>query len=233
MSQAPTETPAEVPGPPRPLAFRGRAFKALALAPEAPLADWLAGLDAALKRSPTLFEGRAVILDLAGLRPEREALAALLADLAARRIRILGLEGAETVDAAFPPRLAAGRPTDALELPVLPSEPETTSLTVEGSVRSGQCVVHPTGDVTVMGSVASGAEILAGGNIHVYGALRGRAIAGAARNPRARIYCRKFEPELLGIDRLVRTAEDMGPALRGKPAQVWLDGGAIRMASLD
>ena len=84
-----------------------------------------------------------------------------------------------------------------------------------------------------MGSVSSGAEILAGGSIHVYGALRGRAIAGAARNPRARIYCRKFEPELLGIDRLVRTAEDMGAALRGKAAQVWLDGGNIRMASLD
>ena len=59
------------------------------------------------------------------------------------------------------------------------------------------------------------------------------AALGAARNPRARIYCRKFEPELLGIDRLVRTAEDMGTALRGKAAQVWLDGGNIRMASLD
>ncbi|MFD0938558.1 septum site-determining protein MinC, partial [Methylobacterium trifolii] len=136
----------------------------------------------------------------------------------------------------LPPLLVGGRPARNLELPALPAEPEeptTTSLTVEGSVRSGQCVVHPTGDVTVMGSVSSGAEILAGGNIHVYGALRGRAIAGAARNPRARIYCRKFEPELLGIDRLVRTAEDMGTNLRGKPVQIWLDGGAIRMASLD
>jgi septum site-determining protein MinC len=217
----------------RPLGFRARAFKALALTPEAPVADWLAGLDAALKRSPTLFDGRAVILDLAALRPEREALAALIADLTARRIRVLGLEGAEGADAAFPPRLTNGRPTDALDLPVVPSEPETTSLTIEGSVRSGQCIVHPTGDVTVMGSVSSGAEILAGGNIHVYGTLRGRAIAGAARNPRARIYCRKFEPELLGIDRLVRTAEDMGPALWGKPAQVWREGSTIRLASLD
>ena len=104
---------------------------------------------------------------------------------------------------------------------------------IEGSVRSGQSIVHPTGDVTVMGSVASGAEILAGGSIHVYGALRGRAIAGAARNPRARIYCRKFEPELLGIDRLVRTAEDMGTTLRGKPVQIWLDSGSIKMATLD
>ena len=63
--------------------------------------------------------------------------------------------------------------------------------------------------------------------------FRSRAIAGAARNPRARIYCRKFEPELLGIDRLVRTAEDMGSALRGMAAQVWLDGGTMKLAKLD
>jgi len=118
----------------------------------------------------------------------------------------------------------------------VPAEPEplvVTSITVEGSIRSGQSIVNPTGDVTVMGHVSSGAEVLAGGSIHVYGALRGRAIAGAARNPRARIYCRKFEPELLGIDRLVRTAEDMGSALRGKAAQVWLDGGTMNLAKLD
>ena len=198
----------------RPLSLRGRAFKALALTPEPPVAEWLAALDLSLKRSPTLFKGRAVILDLAALQPAPDALQALLADLASRGITILGIEGAETTTAGPEPQVV-------------------TSLTVEGSVRSGQSVINPTGDVTVMGSVSSGAEILAGGSIHVYGALRGRAIAGAARNPRARIYCRKFEPELLGIDRLVRTAEDMGNGLRGKAAQVWLDGGNIRMASLD
>jgi septum site-determining protein MinC len=219
--------------PPRLPALRGRAFKALALTPEMPLSDWFAGLDAALKRSPTLFDGRAVILDVAALKPEPDALRTLLADLRRRRIRILGLEGAEAGDDGLPPLLANGRPTQNLDLPVIPTEPETTSLTIEGSVRSGQSIVHRTGDVTVMGSVSSGAEILAGGSIHIYGALRGRAIAGAARNPRARICCRKFEPELLGIDRLVRTAEDMGTHLRGRPAQIWLDGGAIRMASLD
>lgn len=235
---APAAKPAEMAAiPVRPLMFRGRAFKALALAPEPALDAWLAGLDATLMRSPTLFEGRAVILDVAALKPDLETLRGLVADLAGRRIRILGFEGADIVDPTLPPQLLAGRPAHGLELPVPPpaepEEPASTSLTVEGSVRSGQSVFHPTGDVTVMGSVSSGAEILAGGSIHVYGALRGRAIAGAARNPRARIYCRKFEPELLGIDRLVRTAEDMGTGLRGKPAQVWLDGGAIKMASLD
>ncbi|WP_375463535.1 septum site-determining protein MinC [uncultured Methylobacterium sp.] len=205
----------------------------MALKPEPPLAEWLADLDRALGRSPTLFDGRAVILDLAALRPDPDALRTLMADLIGRRIRILGFEGVEIIAPGLPPLLIGGRPSGSLDLPRVPEEPTSTSITIEGSVRSGQTVVHPTGDVTVMGSVSSGAEILAGGSIHVYGALRGRAIAGAARNPRARIYCRKFQPELLGIDRLVRTAEDIGTHLHGKPAQIWLDGGAIRMARLD
>ena len=221
------------PAPRRALAFRGRAFKAMALKPEPPLDDWMADLDAALKRSPTLFDGRAIILDLGALRPDHDTLQALVGDLVGRRVRILGFEGVEAIAPGLPPLLIGGRPATNLDLPKVPDEPVSTSIMIEGSVRSGQTVVHPTGDVTVMGSVSSGAEILAGGSIHIYGALRGRAIAGAARNPRARIYCRKFQPELLGIDRLVRTAEDIGTQLQGKPAQIWLDGGAIRMAGLD
>ncbi|GJE26735.1 septum site-determining protein MinC [Methylobacterium organophilum] len=218
---------------PRTFSLRGRTFRAAVLAPEAPLEDWLAGLDGALKRSPTLLDGKAVILDLAALRPEKEILAGLIADLATRNVRILGLQGADAaLGEAGLPLLAGGHAGAVLEVPTEPEKPALTSLTIEGSVRSGQTIVHPDGDVTVMGSVSSGAEILAGGSIHVYGALRGRAIAGAARNPRARIYCRKFEPELLGIDRLVRTAEDMGTHLRGQAVQIWNDGGAIRIAAL-
>ncbi|KQP52674.1 septation inhibitor protein [Methylobacterium sp. Leaf399] len=219
----------------RAVQIRGRAFKALILTPATPIDDWFVDIDASLRRSPTLFDGRPVILDVATLAPDRLGLQAVLAGLTARKIRILGIEGAAPAlsDLAFPPLLSAGRPVATIEIPVEPSEADLTSLVVEGSVRSGQSIVHRGGDVTVMGSVSSGAEILAGGSIHVYGALRGRAIAGAARNPRARIYCRKFEPELLGIDRLVRTAEDMGPAFRGRSAQVWLDGSAIKIAALE
>ena len=209
----------------------------MALKPEPPLADWLADLDAALKRSPTLFDGRAIILDLGALRPDHAALQALVADLVGRRVRILGFEG---VEASRRPSAAAGRRAAGQQPGSAgpraaegPGEPVSTSITIEGSVRSGQTVVHPTGDVTVMGSVASGAEIIAGGSIHIYGALRGRAIAGAARNPRARIFCRKLEPELLGIDRLSARPRTSGRSCAGKPAQIWLDGGAIRMASLD
>ena len=91
-------------------------------------------------------------------------------------------------------------------------------------MRSGQSIIFPEGDVTVLGSVASGAEIVAGGSIHVYGTLRGRAMAGINGNSAARIYCQKIEAELLAIDGYYQTAEEFDAALRDRPAQAWLEG---------
>jgi septum site-determining protein MinC len=93
-------------------------------------------------------------------------------------------------------------------------------------------VVFPEGDVTVLGSVGSGAEIVAGGSIHVYGTLRGRAMAGVNGNPSARIFCQKIEAELLAIDGYYQTAEDFDASLRNRPAQAWLDGGIMRITPL-
>ena len=108
-----------------------------------------------------------------------------------------------------------------------PQQPN--SLLLDSPVRSGQCIVHPEGDVIVVGSVASGAEVIAGGSIHIYGTLRGRAIAGS-RDARARIFCRKLEAELLSIDGLYMVADDMPAHLRGQQIQVWLDGDSMMMA---
>ncbi len=118
--------------------------------------------------------------------------------------------------------LAAAQP--AIAPPVqLPN-----SLLLDKSIRSGQSIVHPEGDVIVVGSVASGAEVVAGGSIHIYGPLRGRAIAGS-RDARARIFCRKLEAELLAIDGLYMVADDMPAHLRGKQVQIWLDGDSMIM----
>ena len=106
-------------------------------------------------------------------------------------------------------------------------------LMIETPVRSGQSVVFPGGDVTVVGSVASGAEVIAGGSIHVYGALRGRAMAGSTGNARARIFCRRIEAELVAIDGLYRTAEDIDETLRRRPVQAWLEGDVMHITPLD
>src|SRR5690606_18408122 len=97
--------------------------------------------------------------------------------------------------------------------------PGATTLVIDSPVRSGQSIHHPHGDVVILGSVASGSEILAGGSIHVYGTLRGRAFAGATGNDKARIFCRKNEAELLAIDGWYRTAEDMEASAWGRPIQ--------------
>lgn len=212
---------------------------ALVLAPSAPVAEWLEDLDALARRSPAFFVGRPVILDVSGLGFERADLVALVADLAAREVTVMGIEGARpgTLGEGLPPAPAGGRPVDEVATPDAPSVPEpprpARSLILDQPVRSGQTVLHLEGDITIMGSVASGAEVIAGGSIHIYGALRGRAIAGASGNPDARITCRRFEPELLAIDGLYRTADDLGPDRRGQAVQVRLEGDAIKVAGLD
>ena len=104
---------------------------------------------------------------------------------------------------------------------------------IESPIRSGQSVIFPFGEVTVLGSVASGAEIVAGGSIHVYGTLRGRAMAGSMGNAKARIFCSRNEAELLAIDGYYQTAENMNANLRGRPVQVWLEDAGLNVEALD
>jgi septum site-determining protein MinC len=218
---------------------------ALVLAPEPPVADWLDALDAQIERSPSFFEGRPVVLDLVALPSEQPDVAGLLQRLHGRGIRIIGTEGAhpswQGMEAWAPLHANGTRPSRPIDVPderrtepTLPSSSqESNSLLIEQPVRSGQSIVFEKGDVTVVGSVASGAEVIAGGSIHVYGTLRGRAIAGLTGNNRARIFCRRLEAELLAIDGVYQTADDMNAAMRGRPVQAWLAGEAMMLATFD
>jgi septum site-determining protein MinC len=223
--------------------FRGHSFIALVVVPEEPVAEWLAHLDGLASRSPGFFANRPVILDVSHLPHDKGALQALIADLFGRGIRVMGLEGADPaiLGPDLPPVLGGGNPTGQLDIPADKLKPASqaaapgrpVSLVVENPVRSGQSICFPEGDVTIVGSVSSGAEVIAGGSIHVYGALRGRAVAGSSGDPKARIYCRKLEAELLMIDGSFRTDDEVQPDLRGRPVQAWLANGAIALASLD
>jgi septum site-determining protein MinC len=114
-----------------------------------------------------------------------------------------------------------------------PKPARAPCLFVEGSVRSGQVIEFPDGDVTVIGSVGSGAEIIAAGSIHVYGTLRGRALAGTSGDRSARIFCRSFQAELLSIDGLYRLAENIDQNLRGRSVQARLEGLGMSLTPLD
>jgi len=107
------------------------------------------------------------------------------------------------------------------------------SLLVETPVRSGQTIMNPDGDVIILGAVASGAEIIAAGSIHVYGTLRGRALAGIYGAEGARIFCRRFEAELIAIGDHHKVTEEIDVELRQKPVQAWLTDKGLKVASLD
>jgi septum site-determining protein MinC len=223
--------------------FRPRSYMAFAIAPQPPIVDWLSDLDASLERSEAFFAGQHVALDLSAVNLSPSAIGQLVTNLEERNIRVLGIEGIDPAkwQAGLPPVLRGGRaartaepsaaisaadpaPAPAPARPPLQS-PEPASLMIEDPVRSGQSVIFTEGDVTVLGSVGSGAEIVAGGSIHVYGTLRGRALAGATGNARARIFCHRIEAELLAINSYYRTADDIEDSLRRRPAQAWLDEG--------
>jgi len=229
--------------------FRGRSYMAFVLTPEPPIADWLSDLDAWVRSSAGYFVGRPVVVNLSGAALSGNGIAHLISELSARDIRIMGLEGAdaEALPPGLPPLLKGGRAVSNLEPvatepksgataeaePAAAAPKEPPSLLLDAPVRSGQLVFFPEGDITVVGSIASGAEVVAGGSIHVYGALRGRALAGTSGNARARIFCSRIEAELLAIDGYYRTADELDPALLGKRAQAWLDGDGLKIAAMD
>lgn len=240
---------------PRPIRLKGRSFLAMALTPELPFEDWLVRLDDLAARSTGFFMRRPVVLDVSGLDIDRPQLRDLIDRLATRNVRIMGIEGARPslLGADMPPAMADGRPTADIEEPApeepgkaraaasvappppppLPVMPKAVpSMIVTEPVRSGQSLIFTEGDITIVGSVASGAEVIAGGSIHIYGTLRGRAMAGTLGNAAARIFCRKLEAEMVAIDGFYKTAEELEPGLRGKPAQFWLEGETFTAGSM-
>src|SRR5262249_34050385 len=225
--------------------LHGRSLMAFVLTPTAPIVDLLTELKRWSATSPAFFAGRPIILDLAAVDLTESQIEELIAALRERGIRVMALEGgkADQLGPSLPPVLkrerAASESERGLSSDKRPAAPrptrrhEPSSLLIESPTRSGQSIVFPNGDVTVLGSVASGAEVVAGGSIHVYGTLRGRAMAGSMGNARVRIFCSKNEAELVSIDGYYRTAEEMDASLRSRPAQCWLENRVLAIAALD
>jgi septum site-determining protein MinC len=241
----------------RSIRIKGRSFLAVVLSPDLPLESWLVQLDDLAARSAGFFLGRPVVLDVADLSIDKVQLKELIEELGNRNVRVMGIEGARPsmLGPGMPPAMKGGRPAADFEVedkepdpqpqlavelrnsaPLKPPVPETRAVTqsivINEPVRSGQSVIFPEGDVTVIGSVASGAEVIAGGSVHIYGALRGRVMAGSVGNASARIFCHRLEAELLAIDGIYKMAEDLDPALLGKAVQLWLEGDTIMAETL-
>jgi len=222
---------------PKPIRLRGRSYVAFVFYPIVPIIEWLEEIDVTLRQSPGFFAGKPVVLDLSAVDLSQNAIVQLVSNLEQRGLRVLGIEGvdASRLSASMPPLLIGGRHCAIGQEQAKKPEakPKAASLLLDSQVRSGQSVVFPDGDITIVGSVSSGAEIVAGGSIHVYGTLRGRAMAGINGNLSARIYCQKIEAELLAIDGYYRTAEEIDAASYHGPTQVWLEGDVVQITPLN
>jgi len=149
----------------------------------------------------------------------------------------------DTVPAAPPPPAPApapapeparrARPATPAAVPAAPAKAPQPGRMQTSNVRSGQQLYAENCDLTVMATVGAGAEVIADGSIHIYGTLRGRALAGAQGNTTARIFCREFHAELVAIAGHYKVLDDVPDTLRGKAVQVWLEQDQIKIAALD
>jgi len=220
--------------------FVCRSYMAVVLVPEPPIVDWVADIEQRIKGAGRFLAGSPIVLDLSAVKLSKSAIAHLVAELDHRGVRVMGLENAapDATGEGLPPLVRSSRgATTNLDVaeaaPAPSSKPRPTTLLLDQPIRSGQSIFFPDGDVTVLGSVGSGAEIVAGGSIHIYGALRGRAMAGSNGNARARIFCSRIEAELLAIDGYYLTAESMDQDLRDRAVQAWLEDNQLKITALD
>jgi septum site-determining protein MinC len=192
-------------------------------------------------RSPRFFLNAPVVLDLKDAGEFGHAAGFTEAKEALRRhtLTLVGVQNASPaqVEAASLAGLASFAPNSAQPNRRRPPEPtparspaaahlgrETAAKTrlITQPVRSGTQIYARGADLIVTAAVSPGAEIMADGNIHVYGALRGRALAGAGGDTTARIFCSRFEAELVSIAGRYLVSEQMPAAERGFSVQIAL-----------
>ncbi|UNK41485.1 septum site-determining protein MinC [Luteimonas sp. S4-F44] len=132
-----------------------------------------------------------------------------------------------------PPRAAPAPAAPATPPPAPAQAAAEPGLMQTSAVRSGQQLYARNRDLTVMSQVGAGAEVIADGSIHIYGPLRGRALAGAQGNRNARIFCRSFHAELVAVAGQYKVLEDIPRELHGKAVQVWLEHEELKIAALE
>jgi len=235
-----------------PFQIRGRSFTAVVLElTGAADAAFYAALDAKLSQAPHFFSNAPFVIDLdraSGLARSGD-FTGLVRELRSRRLSIVGVQNGTmeqntaALTAGLIPlqggrdiALAGGTDsggTDAGEAAsgdraataiAGQAEPEHRqgTLVLTEPVRSGQRVFADSGDLVVVASVGSGAELIAVGNIHVYGSLRGRALAGVNGDLSARIFCASLEAELIAIAGLYKTSDDIGGTHLKQRVQAYL-----------
>jgi septum site-determining protein MinC len=233
-----------------PFQLRGNSFTMMVLKVNDPASpEFFPQLNIKVRQAPNFFRNAPVVIDFDEL-PEEAAgfdMAAFIQQVRAHHLLPMGFQGGPrpVQDAALAAGLTpmpAGRATRLEEAKapdprggaaVAPPEPAyRPTLVVTEPVRSGQQIYAEKSDLVITTSVSPGAEVLADGHIHIYGALRGRALAGVSGETSARIYCQSLEAEVVSVAGLYRVSEDIAEDMRKKPVQVFLRDGYLHMSPL-
>jgi septum site-determining protein MinC len=191
-----------------------------------------------VRQAPEFFKNSPLVFDLQELnRQEREVDIAELTKII-RKLNLLpiGIRGGtaqqnqQAIAQGIPVHSIHSASTSAPAETVKPkkitpkpdpkAEPAISTLITQ-PIRSGQRL-YAEGDLIVLAQVSAGAEILAEGNIHVYGSLRGRALAGVQGNQEARIFCSDLQAELISIAGTYKISEDLDESVRGRHIQIYL-----------
>jgi septum site-determining protein MinC len=204
-------------------------------------------LSSRLAAAPHMFCRAAALLDLSALDPKTEfaEIRALIEAIRRAGMLPVGLaQGGDSVDVlaqgldlpVLTPQRAQSRVVPIVQAPEPPPppkpEPIATAQLHSQTVRSGQRIYARNRDLIVAAGVGAGAEVMADGCVHIYGTLRGRALAGALGDPSARMFCQEFHAELVSIGGVFRVFETIPPDLAGKPVQAWLDGEHLHFARI-
>jgi len=205
-------------------------------------------LDEKIAQAPEFFKNSPLLLDLHEINNEQQAIdfSALIALLYTKKLIPIGISGGNTEQNDLAIELNIPRHTlrtthsahhPAIEsTPDQPVNPKLSLPALENKlitqpVRSGQRV-YAKGDLTILSHVSAGAEIMAEGNIHVYGALRGRALAGVQGNVDSHIFCSSLEAELLSIAGHYKTSEEQDQIARNTPVHIFLQDQALIINTL-
>lgn len=150
---------------------------------------------------------------------------------AAHAAGLAALQMPKNSKAAEAPK-AAAVPTPAPATPVAPSVIVAENRTIEQNIRSGQQIYVKGADLIIKGTVGAGAEVIADGNIHIYGSLRGKAIAGASGDSTKKIYCYNMQAELISIAGNYWLSDSLQGEYWGKSTSISLQDGQLVLAEL-
>lgn len=208
-------------------------------------------LSAKVAQAPGFFENLPVVIGLEKYAAPTLDFRQLLEICKAHSVKAIGVRGAsaelQEQARAFDLGILAKQKEksaayDSEEAPAPKEEPVVVpaaqtivqaSKVIQHPIRSGQQVYAADGDLIILASVSAGAEILADGNIHVYGTLRGRALAGVKGNTSARIFCHSMAAELVSVAGQYKISEDIPSSTLGKPCQVYLENESLKFKELE